>query len=180
MPLRALRDKPPVLACHLVDAPALMAVRGCCDPGQFPELLVSLSELVEEGTLRFPRAVINDLRVYARGEQITAWAIGVGRRVRDYAAFADDKLVIMQMIQLEFGYDSGLEDMDGNEPAIIDLAATGHMFESMNKPFWMISEDRGSAPLRPTMEEICQFRTWPMLSASDGLKSLGLEQYLRQ
>jgi hypothetical protein len=180
LPLRGLRDKPPVLAYHLIDAPALMAVKGCCDPDQFPELLVSLSELVEDGKLRFPRAVINELQVYARGEQVTAWAIGIGKKVRDYAAYNEDKLAIMHMIQLDLGYDSGLEDMDGGEPAIIDLAAAGHMFESRNTPFWMISEDCGTAPLRPTMEEICQFRSWPMLSASDGLKSLGLEQYLRQ
>jgi hypothetical protein len=169
-----------VTAYHIVDAPALMRMQGCCHADQFPELLLCLTDFVEDGTLRFPRAVANELQVYARGEQVTAWAIGIGKKLRDFSVDVEYKLAVMQMIQLQMGYDSGLEDMDGGDPAIIELAAAGHMFESINMEFWIISEDRGSAPLRPTMEEICQLRTWPMLGASDGLKSLGLEQFLRQ
>ena len=32
------------------------------------------------------------------------------------------------MIQQELGYKSGLEDMDGSDPAIIELAAAGNAF----------------------------------------------------
>jgi hypothetical protein len=84
----------------------------------------------------------------------------------------------MQMIQHDLGYDEGLEDIDGSDPAIIELAADAHMLESTNVEFWVVSEDRGSAPLRPTMQEICTKCGWAMLGISAGLKSLGLEELL--
>jgi len=169
---RAPRDKRGARVSHK-DAPALMGLRGCCDTEQFLGMLQRLTELVEDGILRFPRAVMKDLQVVAKGEPITAWVIGLGKSLRLFSVDYEYKLAVMQMIQDEFQYDAGLEDMNGGDPAIIELAATGHMFESLNLDFWIVSEDRGTAPLRPTMEQICQLRNWPMVGACDGLKSLG-------
>jgi hypothetical protein len=86
----------------------------------------------------------------------------------------------MYIIQVQMGYDTGLEDMDGGDPTIVELAAIGHLLQEANMEFRMISEDRGSHPLRPTMEEVCAYCGWEMLGIRDGLKSLGLEEYLVQ
>lgn len=157
-----------------------MGLRRCCDGKRFPELLQHLAELVEDDVLRFPRAVMMDLKVLARDEQITAWAIGLSKKLSNFAVDIEYKIPVMNMLQAQFGYEAGLEDMDGSDPSIIELVAAACMFEELSIEFWIVSEDRGSTPLRPTMEEICRLRTWPILSASEGVKNLGLQEYLAQ
>ena len=115
-----------------------------------------------------------------RSEPITFWACGLGKKINGFNASVDDKLAVMNVFQLEMGYDTGLEDMDGSDPTIVELAAIGHSMQVINLEFWMISEDRGSTPLRSTMEEVCAHWGWNMLGIRDGLKSLGLEDFLVQ
>lgn len=139
-----------------------------------------MTVLVEDRVLLFPRAVVKELEVLGRGERITIWATGVGKKINEFNALVEDKMAVMYVFQLEMGYDAGLEDMDGSDPAIVELAAIGHYLQETNVEFRMISEERGSAPLRPTMEEVCTHYGWKMLGIRDGLESLGLEEYLVQ
>ena len=161
-----------------MDTSALLAIAGCSNPGKLPELLACMSELIDDNVLRFPKAVVKELEVFGRNEAVMYWAIGLGKTLGAFSASADDKLAVMQVFQLEMGYDTGLEDIDGSDPTIVELAAIGQMLHTLNMEFWMVSEDRGSTPLRPTMEEVCAHSGWTMLGIREGLKSLGLEEYL--
>jgi hypothetical protein len=163
---------------HVIDSSALLAVAGCTDPAKHLELCQRLTELVDEEVLRFPRAVVKELEVLGRSEPITFWATGLGKKINRFNADVGEKVTIMQIFQLDMGYDAGLEDMDGGDPTIVELAAAGQFLQERRVEFWMISEDRGSTPLRPTMEEVCAQCGWAMLGIHDGLKSLGLEDYL--
>jgi hypothetical protein len=163
-----------------MDTSALLAVPRCSDPAKFPELLGRMRELIEDNALQFPKAVVQEVEVLARGDPIMYWAIGLGKTINKFSADVDHKLAVMNMFQSEMGYDTGLEDMDGSDPTIVELAAVCHMFHQIHMEFWMISEDWGTAPLKPTMEEVCAHTGWNMLGIRDGLKSLGLEDYLLQ
>ena len=169
-----------MVSFHIMDATALLSVESCCKPSRLPELLLRLDDLMDENVLRIPKAVVKELDILGRGESVTFWALGMNRTLNKFAATVDDKLAVMQIFQLEMGYDSGLEDIDGSDPTIIELAAIGYMLQSLNHEFRIVSEDQGSTPLRPTMEEVCAYCGWTMLNTRDGLKSMGLEEYLTQ
>lgn len=163
-----------------MDSSALLAISGCCDPNRYLELCTCMAELIDDNVLRFPKAVVKELEILGRNEPITFWASGLGKKINTFNADILDKMTVMSVFQLHMGYDSGLEDMDGGEPTIIELAALGYNMQELHLEFWMISEDRGSTPLRPTMEQLCAEWGWNMLDIREGLKSLGLEDFLLQ
>jgi hypothetical protein len=167
-----------LVTCHVIDSSALLAIGGCTSKARFPELLNSLTARVQDSILWLPRAVVKELSVMGRDESVTFWGIGLGNALRPFSADIEHKIAIMHELQLEMGYEEGIEDVDGSEPAIVEVCAIAHMLRARTIPFRIISEDRGLAPLRPTMAEMCAHFEWVMVDVREGLKGLDLEEYL--
>lgn len=151
-----------------------MALVDCVDPDNRNDLFEALTERVEDGDLRFPSAVVKDLKVRARFEQVTSWVTGLGPTLRRYTAEVAEISWLMRQLQLELGYSHGVSDMDGKEPSIIAVASYARSLEEENVDFVMATEDLGSIPLRPTMEELCHTFSWERCTGSELLDGLDL------
>jgi hypothetical protein len=141
-------------------------------------LWAGLSKAVEDGELGFPKDVCAELSVLARGEPVQAWATGVESHLGHWGADIKYNRPLMAMVQSKMGYSNGFETMDGNERSLPAVGRLLMQLDKQNVPFVVITEDVEPFALGPTMGELCEERSWPVVNCRDGLVALGLGKLL--
>jgi hypothetical protein len=164
----------------LADATAILGLSDMIHPSNVDRAFDEFTSRVEAEQFGFPRAVLEDLRVRARGEPITAWAAGLGSNLRSFAASIQYRSWLMRVLQIELGFEEGLEDIDGREPSIVDVAAYARQLSCEHRDFVVVTEDCGEVPLRPTMEFFCERFGWRRCNCNKFLVELELDYLLNE
>lgn len=159
------------------DASGLMKVRDLARPYALVELVDELRIRVEKGRAGFPSQVVEELKVLARDESITQWAIGLGRTLKAYRAPYDFVIPVMEVV-CDLGFDEGLESPDGSEPSIVYAAAAACRARHEGRKVCLVSEDVGGLPHRPSMMELASALSIDIVSARTALLELGLDHHL--
>ncbi|MEV0839898.1 hypothetical protein AB0I55_10100 [Actinocatenispora sera] len=162
----------------IFDVSALLKIHELTDQNSLNELLDQLTIQIEKGRAGFPRAVVDELKKYARSEPITFWAQGLGKSIRDCSPGWANYSAVMDVVS-KAGYDEGIENIDGSDSSIVAAAAFAFKKRTDGADFRVVSEDRGSLPLRPTMEQVCGLLGHDMVCTRDALDGLGLNEFLR-
>ena len=84
----------------------------------------------------------------------------------------------MRVLQIELGFEEGLEDIDGKEPSLVDVAAYARQLSCEQRDFVVVTEDYGEAPLRPTMGFLCEKFSWPRCNCNKFLIEVELDNLL--
>lgn len=164
---------------YVADATAILGIVDHVPRDKQNELFDRLTSLVEDARLRFPSAVSKDLTVLARFEQVTSWSQGLGSKLRNFSPEFEHILWLMRILASEFGYTEGVVDTDGKEPSIVAVASYVRQIQQCGQQFIVASEDYGTAPLRPTMEELCNRFQWPRCDSKGCLGGLNLVDLLQ-
>jgi hypothetical protein len=162
----------------LFDVSGLLRLSDITKQADFNELLEALTQHIEKGKAGFPRRVVEELKVLARDEPITQWCIGLGNGIRHCNPTYSYFQAIMDVVA-ELGFDEGLENPDGSEPSFIYTVARSYFWRLDGQEVVIVSEDVGDHPLRPTMEQLCDRLSCPMIDARSAVRELSLSRFLR-
>jgi hypothetical protein len=147
------------------------------DEDDLEELWDTLTDLVEGGSLGFPRPVVAELGVIARGEPVQGWAAGLGTRLNSYSANIKYNRPLMGYAA-DLGYEYGFESLDGKDPSIISVGRLGCQYATEGTDFVIVTEDRGPNPLRPTMEDLATVAGWNYVNAGTCMQTLGCDHLI--
>ena len=154
-------------------------VRDIVRSSEFNELIGRFTVQIEKGRAGFPGQVVDELKVLARDEPITRWCIGLGRTLKAYAALNEYVVPVMETVA-ELGYEEGVENPDGSEPSLIYAAALACRYLQENRTVSVVTEDRGSLPLRPSMETLANELGIDTITTQWALTKLDLDDLLFQ
>lgn len=160
-------------ALCIADASALHEMCRVVDPSNHPALLADLTDCVDKEELGFPREVCSELQVIARDEPIWAWASGLTNKLDRFAANISFIRPFMRHVH-GLGFTHGIEHLEKGASC---LAPVGRLCLSLTQDgvdFVLATEDTGTVPLRPTMEQIANRANWPVIDAVGALNHLGL------
>jgi len=154
-------------ACVIADALGLVDLWAACDssPSKRLALLVALTELVEDQVLRFPKEIADELAVVDRGGHLASWAAGLGSHLNSFNANYKYNLPLMQYAK-ELGFEEGFQSLDGKDPAVVAAGRLACEYSATAVEFAILTGDLGKAPLRPTMEQLCDHAGWTVIDIS--------------
>jgi hypothetical protein len=162
---------------HLVDASGLAAFPQLVAPDDHLELWNGLTKAVEDQRLRLSYEVRDELNVIARQEPIAAWASGLGSVVRKTSTNIKYFRPLTALVRKN-GYSEGFVTLDAREPSIVGVGKLALEYCEDGIEFRIISDDLGLHPLCPTMEQLCEFADWELVTPADGIRALGMESLL--
>ncbi|MFE6893603.1 hypothetical protein [Streptomyces sp. NPDC057694] len=128
-----------------------------------PELFDELTPRASSGELVIAKSVLEDVEMMARGEPIHYWMQGLSVSLSD-SAYLQEKTWFMRVVQLKFGFEEGISDMEGRDPSLIDVIALARRCESEGREFTLISDDTTANPLRPSAADLCKEFGWGRLN----------------
>ncbi|MFJ9728558.1 hypothetical protein ACIRP3_38030 [Streptomyces sp. NPDC101209] len=128
------------------------------------DLFAELTPRVAAGELVIPRSVVDDVEMLARDEPIHHWIQGLSISLNDFSPYMDEKIWFMRTLQLKFGYEDGISDMEGRDPSLIDVIALAKRCENEGQDFCIVSDDVVQSPLRPSAAHLCAQFSWERLN----------------
>ncbi|WP_402840314.1 hypothetical protein [Microbacterium sp. GXS0129] len=161
---------PPII---IADATGLLGIHRLATPSRYYDLYEALTDRLEAGSLRFPREVVDELRVINRAEYTAAWASGLGS-FKDL--WTSEIVYLRQVMTLVsgLGYAEGFDSLDGQDPSIAFVARMCFDLQAQGVEFYVLTTDFGSGPLSPTMDQICASAGWKTISPQDCVTHLSL------
>jgi hypothetical protein len=157
----------------IADATGLLGLHHLASTAKVVALFDAVTQRLEDGALRFPREVVDELQVIARDEFIAGWASGLGSSRDKWTSQVVHMRQVMKLVS-NLGFDEGFESLDKQDPSIAYVARMGFELASQGVEFSVLSTDFGSGPLSPTMQQICDAAGWNMISAKDCAIDLSL------
>lgn len=161
------------MAVIVADPTGLAGLLSRAKPGAASALFDQVTTHLEAGAIRFPREVVEELHIVARNDFLSGWASGLGDKKDKWTSEAVYMRQVMRLA-VDMGFDDGFLSLDNRDPAIAFVARMCFDLEDQGVQFCVLSEDTGSSPLSPTMEEVCAEAGWIFINPDDCVARLNL------
>lgn len=157
----------------VADPSGLLGLLSRAKPGGAKSLFDQVTSHLTAGTLRFSREVVEELHIVARNDFLSGWAAGLGDKKDKWTSEAVYMRQVMRLA-VDLGFEDGFVSLDNRDPAIAFVARMCFELEDQGIKFCVLSEDTGSNPLSPTMEELCAEAGWEFINPDECVARLKL------
>lgn len=155
------------------DALGLLGLYESALPSTRTSVLDKMTDCLERGELRFPREVVDELRIIDRGGHLAAWSSGLGRTKDLWPSDIMYQRDVMKVV-VQLGYDEGFQTLDDSEPIVSPVSRLCFGLAAGGTAFHVVTTDTGTHPLVPTMEQFSNAAGWSILNPEKCARELDL------